>query len=270
SGRVSYVFGLEGPSVTVDTACSASLVALHLAAHSLRQDECSLALAGGATTMATPSVFVEFSRQGGLSTDGRCKALAKAANGKGGPAERPLLLGSSTSNIGHTQAAAGVAGVMKMVLAMRHGTLPRTLHVDEPTPHVDWSTGGVSLLTEPATWPETGEPRRFGVSSFGMSGTNAHVIVEQAPPPEPVTVAGDTPMSVVPWVLSGKTEGALRAQAERLLSHVDAVGLDPADVGFSLATTRAALEQRVAVLGADREELLDGLRAFLDGATKST
>ncbi|MGW3432547.1 type I polyketide synthase [Streptomyces melanosporofaciens] len=199
-----------------------------------------------------------------------------ASYGQDRPEGRPLWLGSIKSNIGHSQAAAGVAGVIKMVMAMRHGVLPKTLHVDEPTPHVDWSAGAVELLTEARPWPETGRPRRAGISSFGISGTNAHTIIEQATEaeePEPAGSGTDAPRplvsSVVPWLLSGKGEAALRAQAERLYAQMvegdDSAAGSVADIGYSLAVSRSAFEHRAAVIGEDRESLLRGLRAVAQG-----
>ncbi|MEU5032134.1 type I polyketide synthase [Streptomyces milbemycinicus] len=176
----------------------------------------------------------------------------------------PLWLGSVKSNIGHTQAAAGMAGVIKMVHALRHGLLPRTLHVDEPTHQVDWSEGTVRLLTEARPWPEAGGPRRAGVSSFGMSGTNTHVILEQAPPAEEPAPAAESP--VVPWLVSGRGEAALRAQAARLRDFLaERPEASPTRVGFALAGSRAAQSHRAAVVAADRDTLLAGLGSLAEG-----
>jgi acyl transferase domain-containing protein/acyl carrier protein len=188
-------------------------------------------------------------------------------------AGEPLWLGSVKSNIGHTAASAGMAGVIKMVMAMKHGRLPRTLHVDQPTPHVDWTAGEVRLLTEAISWPESGRPRRAGVSAFGISGTNAHVILEHEHEhehehePEPTgEPAGESSGRPVPWVLSAADEPALRAQAVRLREALlDQPPHAPRDVAAALATTRAALEHRAVVTGVDYDELLARLGAVAAG-----
>ena len=192
-----------------------------------------------------------------------------ATYGQDRPEGRPLWLGSLKSNIGHAQAAAGVGGVIKMVMALRHGVLPKTLHVDQPSTQVDWSQGDVRLLTEAMPWPETGHPRRAGVSSFGVSGTNAHVILEA---PAEIDIPSDTPVGhsivdgVVPWVLSGKTDEAVRAQAARLLEYVESdPSLRPVDVGWSLISSRSVFDHRAVVVGSDRDELMAGLRAAAVG-----
>jgi acyl transferase domain-containing protein/aryl carrier-like protein len=191
-----------------------------------------------------------------------------ATYGQDRPADRPLWLGSIKSNLGHAQAAAGVAGVIKMVMALRHGMLPRTLHVDRPSDHVDWSAGAVELLTEPVPWPENGRPRRAAVSSFGISGTNAHVIVEQAPahPDEsspPPVPGGSAP---APWLVSARTEVALRAQAARLAAHVRAhSGTRPVDFGYSLATGRTAFDHRAAVIAESTDQAAAALDALAAG-----
>ncbi|MFC6016100.1 SDR family NAD(P)-dependent oxidoreductase [Plantactinospora solaniradicis] len=377
SGRIAYVLGLRGPTMTIDTACSSSLVAMDLAAKALRTGECSLALAGGATVMATPRPFIAFSRQRGLAPDGRCRSFAAGADGTAwaegaglvllerlddarrnghpvlailrgsavnsdgasngltapnGEAQRdlirialadaglrgsdvdvveghgtgtrlgdpieatallatygqdrndPVWLGSVKSNLGHTQAAAGIAGVIKMIEAMRHRQLPRSLYADEPSPHVDWTAGAVRLLDAARPWPADGRPRRAAVSSFGIGGTNAHVILEEPPagvapstassavpstassalpPAVPSTVssvARESFWDAAPWLLGGADEAGLRAYAGRLAEAPPEAS--PLDVGYSLATGRAALGHRAAVRAGDVAGLRDLARGL--------
>ncbi|KIF73257.1 polyketide synthase, partial [Streptomyces sp. 150FB] len=182
--------------------------------------------------------------------------------------ERPLLLGSVKSNIGHTQAAAGIAGVIKMVLAMHHGVLPRTLHLDEPSPYVDWSAGSVELLAENTPWPRTGHPRRAAISSFGVSGTNAHTILEQAPEDDTAAPADEREPLPVPLLLSARSAEALRAQAALLEQHLEEhPHARPADIAYTLATARAHLEHRAYVPAGDHDRVRATLRAITGTVT---
>ncbi|CDR18215.1 type I polyketide synthase [Streptomyces iranensis] len=361
SGRVSYIFGLEGPTLTVDTACSSSLVTTHLACNALRNGECDLAVSAGVSLMLTPELHVEFSRLRGMSADGRCRSFSSDTDGTGwsegsatvvlkrlsdarrdgdpilallrgtavnhdghsatlttpsGPAQQrviraalaacslqpqdidyleahgtgtklgdpiegtalaevfgrshshqaPLWVGSAKSNLGHTQAAAGLAGLMKVVLAMRHDTLPQTLHIAEPTPAVDWKGAGMALVQEQRPWPAKDMPRRAGVSSFGIGGTNAHVIVEEPPRPAAKTAEESTPAPpppTVPFLVSGHNDAALRQQAQNLHLHLSTNTHDSlGDVARSLATTRSHLHRRLVLPAAEKTELLDQLASF--------
>ncbi|VBA55451.1 type I polyketide synthase [Mycobacterium attenuatum] len=229
------------------------------------------ALAGAGLTAADVDVVEAHGTATTLGDPIEANALL-ATYGQGRPYERPLWVGSIKSNMGHTQAAAGVAGVIKMVQAMRHGVMPESLHVDEPSPRVDWESGAVSVLTEAREWPADGRPRRAGVSSFGISGTNAHVILEEAPAPAAVEADETTQgagsrrrLPVVPWVVTAKSAEALTAQASRLVEFVQAdPDLDPVDVGCSLAR-RSAFEHRAVVVGADREALIAALTSVAEG-----
>jgi polyketide synthase 7 len=377
SGRVSYTFGLTGPCLTLDTACSSALVCVHLAVQALRRGDCSAALAGGVCVMSRPGVFLEFAAQGGLAPDGRCRSFSADADGTGWgegaglvmlerlsdarrnghpvlavirgsalngdgasnglsapngsaqrrvieqaladaritpagvdaveahgtgtrlgdpiearallevygagrPADSPLWLGSMKSNIAHTQAASGVGGLIKVILSMAHSTLPATLHVTEPTPEAAWSRGGVRLLTEARPWPPRDTPRRAAVSAFGVSGTNAHVIVEEAPPPPPRDQAPDpagagagheaadgrpAPDAAGPWpfAVSARTPEALAAQAAELRAFVRRTDHDLAEIAAALVATRSRHEHRAVVIASDTAELDTRLAAVEAG-----
>ncbi|HRI53605.1 MAG TPA: beta-ketoacyl synthase N-terminal-like domain-containing protein, partial [Pseudomonadota bacterium] len=362
SGRLSYVLGLQGPSMTVDTACSSSLVTVHLACQSILQGECAVALAGGVALMFTPTAFVEFSRLRGLSPDGRCKSFSADADGVGwsegcgvlvlerlsqarrqghpvlavirgsavnqdgrsngltapnGPAQQavieralaqsgvipgevcyvechgtgtrlgdpielqalgavlsrgrapshPAVIGSVKSNLGHTQAAAGVAGIIKTVLALQHEKIPKSLHFRAPTPHVQWAELLLQVAAEPVDWPLGAGPRVAGVSSFGISGTNAHVVLGEAPPS---TAARTEPLrlSAWPFALSASSEAALRAQAGQLAVDLACNG-EPllSDLSYSLVTARAALSHRLVLVADSGPQLRAGLEAVARGET---
>lgn len=359
SGRLAYVFGLQGPALSIDTACSSALVAVHQAAAALHTGECDLALATGVTMMSSPELHIEFARQRALAPDGRAKpfsddadgtvfgegagvlvlerlsdavrhgrhihavirgsainqdgasnglsspngpaqqrvirrALANAAltvddidvveahgtgtkigdpieahavlatYGSRGPDTDPVRLGSIKSNLGHTAAASGMAGIIKMVQAMRYGLMPRSLRAGVPNRQVDWDSGRVELLTEHLPWPVLDRPRRAAVSGFGISGTNAHVVLEQPP----VSHAADTePADRVPtaWLVSGHSRAARAANAERLLEHAPTLtGTHPSAIGRALLA-RTRYPHRAIVVGSDRDGLHGGLRAVVDG-----
>src|SRR5262249_43045037 len=362
SGRISYVLGLQGPSMTVDTACSSSLLSTHLACRSLRQGECSLALAGGVTLMLTPGLFVEFSRLRGLAADGRCKSFSASADGTGwsegcgmvvlerlsdarrnghrvlavirgsavnqggrrsgltaphGPSQEavirralgeagvkpsevgyvechgtgtrlgdpievqalgavlregraadcPVVIGSLKSNLGHSQAAAGVGGLIKVVLSLQHGRIPKNLHFDAPSPHIPWADLPVKVASDAMAWARNGAARIAGVSSFGVSGTNARVVVEEAPAEaEAAPQAVCSPRAAELVVLSAKSAEALDAAASRLADHVKAHPEQAlGDIAYSLATTRSHHEHRLALAVGTRAELVSGLAAASHG-----
>ncbi|MEV6361315.1 HAD-IIIC family phosphatase [Nocardia asteroides] len=360
SGRISYTLGLHGPAVTMDTACSSSIVAMHLAMQALRSGECDLALAGGATLLMSPTAHIELCRLGVLSPTGRCAPFSAEADGTvwaegagmvllkrvadarrdgdrilavlrgsavnqdgrsqglsapngaaqeqvlrsalrvsglapddidyveahgtgtalGDPIEaralarvygpgrdprRPLGVGSLKSNLGHTQAAAGVASVIKLVLALQHGRIPATVNVRTPSAHVDWAMSGLAVQTESRPWQRGDRPRRAGVSAFGLSGTNAHLILEEAAPEsEPAVVAGGRTVSLLP--ISARSERSLHGQAERLLARVhDDVTLEPGPVARALVVQRTPFERRAVLVATDRDGMVAALRDLVDG-----
>ncbi|WP_405160277.1 type I polyketide synthase [Nocardia sp. NBC_01499] len=367
SGRVAYTFGFVGPALTLDTACSSSLVSIHLAMQSLRRGETTLAIAGGAQVLATPSLFIEFSRQRGLAPDGRCKSFAEGADGTGfsegmglvllerlsdaqhnnhhihailpgsainsdgasngltapnGPSQervihaaltnanltttdidaieahgtgttlgdpieanalhntygtnrpthQPLWLGSIKSNIGHTQAAAGASGLIKTIMALHHNTLPQTLHIDTPTTKINWTTSPLQLLTQPQPWPPhpNGTPRRAAISAFGVSGTNAHLIIQEPPPTQntPTTPPDNTPTT---WTLSARTPHALTTKAHQLHTWLtNNPHHHPTHLAHTLATTRTHHEHRAAITATTTTQLHTALTTLAQGETSGS
>ncbi|MFB7716082.1 HAD-IIIC family phosphatase [Nocardia sp. NPDC056100] len=363
SGRISYTLGLHGPAVTLDTACSSSIVAMHSAMAALRAGECDLALAGGTTLLMSPIAHIELCKLGVLSPTGKCAPFSAEADGTvwaegaglvllkrlddarrdgdrvlavirgsavnqdgrsqglsapngaaqeqvlrsalrvsglsphdidyveahgtgtalgdpiearalarvfgpGRDPERPLGIGSLKSNVGHTQAAAGVASVIKLVLALQHERIPATLNAKTSSPHVDWERSGVAVAGEELPWRRGERVRRAGVSAFGLSGTNAHLILEEAPAvPVPAAEAATADQRVALLPISARSEASLHGQAQRLLDLVSAdPTLEPAPVARSLALRRTRFERRSVVVAADREQMIDALRALVDGS----
>ncbi|MFE7565246.1 type I polyketide synthase, partial [Kitasatospora sp. NPDC057500] len=356
AGRVSYLMGLVGGALAVDTQCTSSLVAIHLAVKALRNGEANLALAGGAHVMSLPGTLLEFHRKGTTGPSGRSHSFSSSADGvslsegagmlllerlsdarrNGHPVlavirgsainqdgstngmfaprgqaqeqvirqaladgrvgadsvdvveghgvgavlgdgvearsviatygrahspENPVLLGSVKSNIGHTQSVGGVAGIVKIIMALRHQRLPRTIHVEQPTPHADWSAGTVRLATEERPWPRGERVRRAGVTCLTLSGTNTHIVLEEPPLDEPAEREGSAPAArPIAWTVSARTAATLREQAARV--RAACAGTDPLDTAVALATTRSDFRHRAVVLAPDRAGLLAGLDAI--------
>jgi malonyl CoA-acyl carrier protein transacylase len=358
AGRLSYVLGLQGPSVALDTSCSSSLVAVHLACQSLRLRECGLALAGGVHLSLSPEAQITMSKARMLAADGKCKtfdasadgfvegegcgvvvlkrlseavadgdrivavirgsavnqdgpssgltapngpaqeaviraALAMAglpgsaidyveahgtgtplgdpievqalaaALGEGRPKDRPLVVGSLKTNIGHTQSAAGIAGLIKIALALQHGEIPRHLHFAEPNRFVPWDTLPIEVATSHRAWPEHDKPRAAGVSSFGFSGTNAHVVLEQAPACVSGTSETDRPLHVL--TVSAKSEQGLVELAQRYVERL-AHDSSPSDIAFSANAGRSHFAHRFAIVGASSDQLRAGVEAYASGS----
>ncbi|KAL3254525.1 hypothetical protein ABHI18_008905 [Aspergillus niger] len=380
SGRVAYALGLEGPTMTLDAGCAASLVATHVACSALRQGECDMAVAGGVTFLPSPGLHIEFSRIRVASPDGRSRPFSADAAGMGlgegasavvlkrlsdaqrdndhihaiirgsavnhggrgasmtapsGPGQKrvvraalaaarlkpydidyveahgtgtrlgdpveasalaevfsssrdditgPLRIGSSKSNIAHTQAAAGLAGLIKVALAMQHTMLPQTLHSSQPSPLIDWVGGKLQLLQRPMAWlPRTNDPtapRRAGINSFGLSGTNAHAIIEEPPRAHSNANGADDddnddnarlPLPL-PFLLSAYTSEALRQQAQKLCNHLSSATAQTklSDVSYSLATTRTHFPRRIILAAQDKTELMGRLASIIDNGVPAT